>query len=149
MGYNNPYMTPYMQSIQQRQTPIQQQPQSQYMPPFNDVRYVNEKEVKDFIALAGQRFLLIDSTAKKMWIKSADGMGVQSLETYKFEKIDNSDPEVASQSIDTSLFVQRDDLKNVATKDEIENLKQVIEELRKQVRISQIVAKDTINTKGA
>lgn len=148
MAYNNPYMNPYMQPMQQRQAPVQQPVQQQYVQPFNDVRYSTDKEVKDFIVLAGQRVLFIDPNTQKMWIKSADGMGVQKIEPYRFEPTADTEPEVSTQTIDTSLFVQRADLKNVATKDEIENLKQVIEDLKKQVRISQIVSKNTIEPKG-
>ena len=52
-------------------------------------------------------------------------------------------------AIDTSIFVTKDDLKNVVTKTELDSLKETIAELKKQVKISQILSEKPIaTTKG-
>lgn len=140
-GYNN-YGTSYIPPIQRQmpltQTPIMQTQQMQS--PFQDVRFVNEKEADGYIVLAGQRVLLIDIENKKMWIKSADGMGYSTTETYRFEKIENnSEKTKETPIIDTSNFLVKKDLENVATKDELGSLKEIIEQLEKRIKINQIL----------
>ena len=61
-GYNN-YTNPYLQAnsylsnTMVQPQPIRQmnQPQTQYEVPFNDVRFVNEKEAQGFILLPNQK----------------------------------------------------------------------------------------------
>lgn len=154
-GYNN-YGNTYIPPVQPRPMTMPQQPiiqtQQQVVAPcpFQDVRFVNEKEADAFIVMAGQKVLLIDSANQKMWIKSADNMGTSNTETYRFERVEN-EPVGSSeqQKIDTSNFVIRKDLENVATKDELVAVKESIKELEKQVRISQILSDKPIpTTKG-
>ena len=82
-GYMNPYYAPVSQPLQR--PVMQDQPAPS---PFQDVRFVNEKQAEAFITLAGQRVLLIDIENRKMWIKYADGMGITTTETYRFEKVE-------------------------------------------------------------
>lgn len=142
-GYNNNgYMNTYMPPIQQR--PMQM-PNSQ-VAPFNDVRFVNEKEADGYILLPNQKALLIDTANKKFWIKWTDSLGASNTETYEFKRVDNSELALTEpKQIDTSNFAMKDDLKNVATKDELNNLKEIIEKLEKRVKISQILTEnDTV-----
>ena len=61
-GYaNNNYMGSYIPPVQQRPMPAVQQ----YIPPFQDVRFVNEKEADGYIVLPNQKVLLIDVANKK------------------------------------------------------------------------------------
>lgn len=140
-GYNNfgnSYIPPIQRQMPMTQTPIMQTQQMQS--PFQDVRFVNEKEADGYIVLAGQRVLLIDIENKKMWIKSADGMGYSTTETYRFEKIENnSEKTKETPIIDTSNFLVKKDLENVATKDELGSLKEIIEQLEKRIKINQIL----------
>lgn len=156
-GYNN-YGNTYIPPVQQRPMamPVAQQPMVQPQQPvvapcpFQDVRFVNEKEADAFIVMAGQKVLLIDSANQKMWIKSADNMGTSTTETYRFERVENEPVGTnEQQKIDTTNFVVRKDLENVATKDELASIKETIKELEKQVRISQILSdKPIATTKG-
>lgn len=155
-GYNN-YGNTYIPPVQQRPMtmPMAQQPMMQPQQPvvapcpFNDVRFANEKEASGFMVLAGQKVLLIDSANQKMWIKSADNMGTSTTETYRFERIENVENSTANTSqIDTSNFVMRKDLENCVTRDEINELKESVKALEKQVKISQILSdKPTLDLK--
>lgn len=141
-GYMNPYYAPVSQPLQR--PVMQDQPAPS---PFQDVRFVNEKQAEAFITLAGQRVLLIDIENRKMWIKYADGMGITTTETYRFEKVEGAEKTVDTQpAIDLSNYVVKDDLKNVATKDEIGALRETIADLQKRVKISQILAEKPMST---
>lgn len=141
-GYNN-YNSPYIPPIQQRPMFMPQQSiqDIEQASPFQTVKFVNEKEAQGFVLLPNQKALLMDTANMKFWIKWTDSLGNSTTETYKFEKIENGSSEKEKlPTIDTSNFVVKDDLKNLATSDEIKLLKENIEELRKQVRISQIMS---------
>lgn len=119
--------------------PPRQQPMP-YPTPFQDVRCINSKEVDGYIVFPNQRVLLIDNQAKKFYIKWSDSMGYSTTETYSFERVDNPElKEPEKEKFDTSQFVNRDEFKNVVTKDEFNSLKQTIQDLEKQVKISQIL----------
>lgn len=148
-GYNN-YGGAYIPPVQQRPMtmPVSQPQQPVVAPcPFQDVRFVNEKEADAFIVMAGQKVLLIDSANQKMWIKSADNMGTSTTETYRFERVENDTNATNNQpQIDTSNFVMRKDLENVATKGELASIRETIKELEKQVKISQILSDKPVAT---
>ena len=143
-GYNNTFNGGYVPQMQQRPMYMPPQPQIQdmeQMTPFQIVRFVNEKEAQAFTLLPNQKALLMDTANMKFWIKWTDSLGNSTTETYKFEKTDNGDTakEIA-QTVDTSLFATKDDLKNVVTKTELDSLKETISELKKQVKINQILS---------
>lgn len=144
-GYNN-YGGAYVPQGQQRPTAMPMAQQSMVQPqqpmvapcPFQDVRFVNEKEANGFLVLPNQKVLLIDNEDRKMWVKSADSMGTSTTETYRFERVENVETENIPQ-IDTSNFATRKDLENCVTKDELLSISETIKELEKQVKISQIL----------
>lgn len=144
-GYNN-YGGAYVPQGQQRPTamPMAQQPMVQPQQPmvapcpFQDVRFVNEKEANGFLVLPNQKVLLIDNENRKMWVKFADSMGTSTTETYRFERVEDVETENIPQ-IDTTNFAMRKDLENCATKDELLSIRETIKELEKQVKISQIL----------
>ena len=146
-GYNN-FGNPYMQSIQPRPMYMNQpQIQDEQGSPFQIVKFVNETEAQGFVLLPNQKALLMDTANMKFWIKWTDSLGNSTMETYKFEKTDNAtnNKEIA-QSIDIEKFVVKDDLKKLATIDEIKLIKENIEELRKQIKISQIMSEKPATT---
>lgn len=148
-GYNNGFGTDYVPPMQTRpmymsQIPMQDMEQSS---PFQIVKFVNEKEAQAFVLLPNQKALLMDTTNMKFWIKWTDGLGNSTTETYKFEKLDNNGTEKNPlPTIDTSNFLVKDDLKNVATKDELNSIKETLDKLEKQVKISQILSEKPIGT---
>ena len=141
-GYNN-FGNTYIPPMQQRPMylPQQQMQDMEQASPFNIVKFVNETEAQGFVLLPNQKALLMDTTNMKFWIKWTDSLGNSTIETYKFEKTDNaSATKEKIQAIDTSKFLTEDSLKNVASKEEVTKLKETIERLEKQVKISQILA---------
>ena len=148
-GYNNGFSASYVPPMQTRpmymsQIPMQDMEQSS---PFQIVKFVNEKEAQAFVLLPNQKALLMDTTNMKFWIKWTDGLGNSTTETYKFEKLDNNGTEKNPlPTIDTSNFLVKDDLKNVATKDELNSIKEILDKLEKQVKISQILNEKPIGT---
>lgn len=88
----------------------------------------------------------MDTANKKLWIKLTDSLWASNTETYEFKRVDNSELALTEpKQIDTSNFAMKDDLKNVATKDELNNLKEIIEKLEKRVKTSQILTEnDTV-----
>lgn len=144
-GYNN-FGNTYAPPIQPRPMYMSQQEMEQPSP-FNIVKFVNEKEANGYVLLPNQRALLMDTQNMKFWIKWTDSLGNSTVETYRFEKTDNS--ETAKDkvpAIDTSMFLTADSLKNVATKEELASLKETIAELKKQVKISQIMSEKPSTT---
>ena len=91
----------------------------------------------------------IDVANKKMWIKWADSLGQSNTETYKFEPLEEQKQALEEKpAFDTSLFAQKDDLKNMATRQDLDALKQTIEKLEKQVKINQILAEKPAQPKA-
>ena len=82
----------------------------------------------------------MDTANKKFWIKYTDSLGNSSTETYRFEKIENGDSNVTlveeKPAIDTSLFVKKEDLSAMATKDDLKAMNEQIAKLQKQIRLS-------------
>ena len=146
-GYNN-FGNTYIPPMQTRPIYIPQQPvDMEQGSPFQIVKFVNEKEAQGFVLLPNQKALLMDTTNMKFWIKWTDSLGNSTTETYKFEKTENG--ETAKEkvpAIDTSKFLTADSLKNVATKEELGEIKGIIEKLEKQVKISQILADKSSTT---
>lgn len=144
-GYNN-FGNTYVPPIQPRPM-YMPQPEMEQASPFNIVKFVNEKEANGYVLLPNQRALLMDTQNMKFWIKWTDSLGNSTVETYRFEKTDNG--ETAKDkvpAIDTSMFLTADSLKNVATKEELASLKETIADLKKQVKISQIMSEKPSTT---
>ena len=148
-GYNN-FGNTYIPPIQQRPLYMQPQQEMEQASPFQIVKFVNETEAQGFVLLPNQKALLMDTANMKFWIKWTDGLGNSTMETYKFEKVENGGVgKEKTAVIDTSQFLTADSLKNVATKDELASLKDAIADLKKQVKISQILSEKPIaTTKG-
>ena len=148
-GYNNNFGNAYI-PVQRPIYMPQPQLDMEQGSPFQIVKFVNEKEAQGFVLLPNQKALLMDTQNMKFWIKWTDSLGNSTTETYKFEKTENGETTKESiPAIDTSIFVTKDDLKNVVTKTELDSLKETIAELKKQVKISQIMSeKPTTTLKG-
>ena len=144
-GYNN-FGNTYVPPIQPRPM-YMSQPEMEQASPFNIVKFVNEKEATGYVLLPNQRALLMDTQNMKFWIKWTDSLGNSTVETYRFEKPDNNDTAKEKvPAIDTSMFLTADSLKNVATKDELASLKETIADLKRQIKISQIMSEKPSTT---
>lgn len=77
---------------------------------------------------AGQAVLLMDSDSNCLYLKSADASGMPSLRIFDYtERTTSQEPKTQ----DLSAFALKDDLDNLATKDE---LKKAISELEKKLK---------------
>ena len=145
MAYGNPYfgnnyygggtMYPtYQGNIMQPQQPqpIMQQPQQQYDPPIQAVKFVTTDEAKGFIVNPNQKVMLIDKDNSVFYIKGADGIGQSYTYAYKFEAIKNDagKPEIEQTAINSADFVKKDDIKGFVTNDDLLALK---DELTKSI----------------
>ena len=131
--YNN-YPNGYIQNYQQTPQQLFANRQSQQPAPFQDVRLVTEQEANAYIVMAGQRVLLIDLQQGKAWVKSADSWGQSVIEPYTFVKVDasanNDTGSIESKSIE---YLKKEDLSNLATKDDLKYVNNEIAVLKKQI----------------
>ena len=140
-GYNPVYQSPFNQPMgfisQQYNQPIQTQSMSV---PFNDVKFANETEALSYMPNPNQRVLFFDSDNNMFRIKSTDSFGKTTLETYKFEKINNNSSESKNVEIDTKNFAKITDLKELAREEDLKksvanlesNITKKIEEIKLQ-----------------
>lgn len=149
--YGQPYN--YMYQNQMPQKPLQPQQEM----PFKEVRYGTIDEAKAHIVMPNQSVMFINRNIGEFYVKSANNMGEPLLETFKFEKVDNLSENTQKADIDTNLFVKRDDLKDVVTKEDlkmfltadntknfvtkedIKTLADKVEALQKQIKIREIL----------
>lgn len=119
-------------AVQQNQQANQQQANTQYDKQIQDVRFVSEKDAHDYILLPNTRVMLIDRDNSVFYIKSADSLGTQTMEAFKFTKLKEKANDVVS-SIDTKDFVKREDIANFITKDELKEFEIKLDKFQKQI----------------
>ena len=147
-NYTNPYGYNYGMNNQNYNIP------NQYygnMMPANDagiqgVRFATRDEAKAYRLEPNQRVMLMDKDNSIFYIKSADGLGQSTLETYEFKKLNPESVSISQPqqpNIDIENLVKKDDLNNLVTLDKLgEELKviridlsQKIDELKKSINI--------------
>lgn len=115
---------PYM-NYQQR--PMQPQPQGvpntngqqPFTNPINDVRFVTSDEARAFIVTPNQSALLIDYANKVAYFKSADAWGQSTSKIFAFEEKTQEQGAMNAP--------------NVATKDDINKLAEVVAQLQQKL----------------
>lgn len=158
--YPNSYYPTYTQNYgaYQNQQQQMQQRQMQFQDiPFTEVRYGTLDEAKAYIVMPTKSAMFIDRDNGVAYIKSADMSGKPALEGYKYSKIDENPSQPVSPVLDTKDFVRasdlgdivrKDDLKgllsaddvtNFVTKDDIKALNEKIEQLKKHIKINDIL----------
>lgn len=103
------------------------QPYASYMPNYtNDIArniygqsYQPRSQINWVLGLTGAKsfpitpnntILLMDSEQPQFYIKTADGNGICSLKTYKFEEVvETPQPSQPQPQIDTSMFITREE----------------------------------------
>lgn len=88
-GYYPQYNQMYQNNLQQQVAQVQQPTET----PFNEVRFVTSEEAKAYTVYPNRNALLIDKVNKVAYLKSADGLGQSSIKPYKFEEINDKQPE--------------------------------------------------------
>lgn len=139
-GYTPQQYYPMQQPIQQN---ITQQPTRQ---PIQGIRFVSEDEAKAYIVSPNESVMLMDIPNKKFWIKSADSLGQSTFEPYKFEKyIEGQTTTSNEQKIDYENFVKREDMSDIAKKDDLRAILAQLDRLEKKISINQFIGSETAN----
>lgn len=141
-GYGYPaYQSPYPDQLAQ----MRQQQYPQQMPAMQNQQQQNsnffwvqgEAGAKAFLAVPGAPpVLLLDSESPRFYLKSADGLGVPSLETFEYNKITPGTQTAQSKSEAT----------NYVTQDAIDRVRAELAELNK--RIDLLTAPKATRTNG-
>ncbi len=88
-GYYPQYNQMYPNNLQQQVAQVQQPTET----PFNEVRLVTGEEAKAYTVFPNRNALLIDKVNKIAYFKSADSLGQSSMKPYRFEEVDEKQPE--------------------------------------------------------
>lgn len=133
MGYNNPFMSnPYGSLYGQGYYPAQQafpapqnaQQQAQVQTPRSSIPFATEDEIRAYVLMPNTQILALDKEKPIMYIKTADAVGRSMVEVYEYKKIVPSD---TAKSADTSAYITREELGAYATKQDISDLRAMIE----------------------
>lgn len=124
--YQNYNIMPQQQYMQP-QMPVQQQMQPADVP-ITDIRFLTADQIKGFIPPLGSRVMLIDKDNKLTYIETTDNMGNFTKEIYSFKQMKENEV-IAPQNVDTTMFV---------TTQELDTLKNEINDLKKQIKTGQI-----------
>lgn len=130
-AYNNPYAQPYNYNYMNRPSMPMQQP---VVPPeqaYNEVRFLTADQIKGFVINPGQSALLVDKDNKLAYDEKCDMSGNFFKKVYSFKELEDNAPEV--KGFDETQFVKYDDL---------EKLKEEINQLHKQIKINNILNED-------
>lgn len=144
-----PYLTPYQSAYPDQLSQLRaQQLQAAAMPnpmqqtsngsPFLWVQ--GEAGAKSYLITPGTTVLLMDSEMSRFYIKSADGAGMPNLRTFEYKEITGAAPAAPA---DAPHYVTRDEFR-----EELEELKNKLEELSRPVEISPIEARRATRSRG-
>lgn len=141
-GYQ-PYTGQYYNTMGYQ--PIQQQPQPvTYSESYiQGVQFVTEDEAKAFRVNPNQTVLLMNKDNNIFYIKGADSLGRSKLEKFKFEPFEEKTETVQAIAVDFDKYLQKEDAKSFATKDDIKLLTEKLDKIQKQVKINEILGGGT------
>jgi hypothetical protein len=115
-GYQPYYPSQRQYAPQVPQTPQMAQPQaqSQFETPFQDIKFVTDKQAEAYIVYPNSRVLLIDNEKGVAHIKTADGMGQCVTQYFKFAPINADGTPLKSETpqpqVDLSEYIKKTDL---------------------------------------
>lgn len=132
MGYTQPYMAYQQQNRQQNQPNIQEYP-------VNQVVYGTLDQAKGHIAGPNTSIVFVDTDKSEAYIRKADALGKQALETYKYCSLDKSLPDAENKPMEPDFFVKREELKDFLTRKDLEDLYSQIDNLKKRVKLNNII----------
>ena len=147
MGFNQygQYNPNYIQGYQQFQQPQQQRPlqqpiqqttqqpmQSQEVP-FSEVRYGTLDEAKAFIVAPNRAVMFINRGVSEFYIKSANGMGEPTLETYKYTSAIGEQPKESDEQSKNVHYVKREELKDYITFDDLNRIEKQLDDMSRKV----------------
>ena len=143
MSYQQPYMS-YQQPIQQprQQMSMQQSPELPQNAPFNQVVYGTYDQAKGYIVTPNMSAMFIDPDKSEVYIRKADGLGKQALETYKYSSLDKSLNETENKPTAQDFGVKPEQLKDFLTRKDLDDLYSKIEQLQKKINLKNLIEED-------
>lgn len=131
--YNPNYMQGYQAFQQPIQRPMQPQPiQTNQEIIFSEVRYGTAEEAKAHLVPPNKAVMFINRNVGEFYIKSANGMGEPTFETFTYSKADV--PVTPTTNTQEKLdFIKREDLKDYITFDDLNRFEEQIAQLDKKV----------------
>lgn len=133
-GYNYNNGRPNYYGMPQAQMPNYMQPQyqqqAQTAPNLQGVQFATFDEVKAYIVPANSKLMFMDTNEAKFYIKTADSIGVSTVDAFEFKKIETQKPEQKTNNIVLDEYVKKDDLKQFATSEQFENIMKEIEAIK-------------------
>lgn len=154
MGGYQQYANPvgYQQYAQPVMQPQMVQPQVQDVP-FTEVRFGTLDEAKAYIVPPTKSVMFINKDLDEFYVKSADNMGKPTLERFGYSKLDDTDNAPKNNvGIDTSAFIKRDELKDIATKSDLvainEKMSALESKINKANKISELLSGKSAEDKG-
>lgn len=144
MGYAQPYMAYQQQMQQARQQMAMQQPQPE-MPqnaPFSQVLYGTFDQAKGHICSPNNSVMFIDPDKSEVYIRKADGLGKQALETYKYSSLDKSLNQAETKPTVQDFGVKPEQLKEFLTRKDLDDLYSKIEQLQKKINLNNLIEED-------
>lgn len=100
---------------------------------FYAVKYGTQKEAEPYIVPPTRSALFFNKPSGEIYIKSTDNMGNSSFVTYKQVFLSDNPSETQKAVLDPKEFVRTDDLKDFATKEDVESLLLKLKELEEKV----------------
>lgn len=144
MGYTQPYMA-YQQQMQQarQQMPVQQPQQQVFQEsPFSQVLYGTFDQAKGHIVTPNASVMFIDPDKCEAYIRKADSMGKQALETYKYSSLDKSSNQTETKPTVQDFGVKPEQLKEFLTRKDLDDLYSKIEQLQKKINLNNLIEED-------
>ena len=88
--------------------------------------YATKEEVQAYILPPNSQMMAIDSEKPYFYIKSVDSLGRPTLDTFKFEKVDDSKEKSAEVN-----YLTKDDMVGFVTKQEFESFMNECKEIKR------------------
>mgnify|MGYP003293358250 CR=1 FL=1 len=143
MSYQQPYIS-YQQPIQQSRQQVSMQ-QSQELPqntPFSQVVYGTYDQAKGYIVTPNMSVMFIDPDKNEVYVRKADGLGKQALETYKYSSLDKSLNDSENKPTAQDFGVKPEQLKDFLTRKDLDDLYLKIEQLQKKINLNSLIEED-------
>lgn len=127
-----------------------QTPAQNLISPIQNVRYLTADQIKAYIVMPNMTELLIDKDNNLAHLKSADQTGQATTKIYRFQEVEENEQkkvETATNTLEDKLdnYVTKDMLSNLASANEIAQLKEQIEKLQKQIKLSALFTEGQSN----
>lgn len=108
----------------------------QYSYPMQDnivVKYGTRKEAEAYSVMPMRTAVFLNNAEGEIYVKSTDNMGISAFTAYKQVFLSDNTTETQKAVLDPKEFVKSEDLKDFATKQDVESLLLKLKELEEKV----------------